>query len=187
MVNQSPAVHGLSAGLTRRWSIGRFGFAVAVLAFEFVMIAAIALVTGVGYHLLAYEGAGNIESYVAVGVLTALLFTLPIIFRDEYKFQDFLDGKRAPSRAFMRWNYVFLCLAVIGFLTKTTGVFSRGWLVAFYVLGLAAVMTLDAAVSRVLALAIKRGRVASRRLMLVGTEDEIEKMAAAVETSTSGI
>lgn len=186
MANVSPEVQRFAARLNRKWSVGRFGFAVAVLAFEFVMIVALALLTGVGYHLLAYEAAGRIINYSAVGVLTALLFTLPIIFRDEYKFQDFLEGRRAPSRAFMRWNYVFLCLAVIGFLTKTSGGFSRGWLVVFYAFGLVAVMTLDATVSRVLAMAIARGRVASRRLMLVGTKAEIERMANAVETPRVG-
>ena len=186
MNNQALMAESLLTGLGQKWSIGRFGFAVAVLAFEFALIVALALITGAGYHLAAYTDSGDVTHQAAIGVLTALLFTLPIIFRDEYKFQDFLEGRRAPSRAFIRWNYVFLCLAVIGFLTKTTSIFSRGWLVVFYVAGLIAVMALDAAVSRVLAIAIAKGRVASRRVMLVGAEDEIERMVEAIEQPRTG-
>jgi len=49
-----------------------------------------------------------------------------------------------------------------------------------------AVMALDIGVSRVLAVAITKGRVASRRLMLVGSPDEVEQMAAAVEGPKAG-
>ena len=184
MNNQIPAASGLLAGLGRNWAIGRVGFAVAVLVFEFAMI--VALATGGGYHRAAYTDSGDFIHYAAIGVLTALLYTLPIIFRDEYKFQDFLEGRRAPARAFIRWNYVFLCLAVVGFLSKTTSDYSRGWLVVFYAAGLLAVMAFDAGVSRVLAVAIAKGRVASRRLMLVGAEDEIARMVEAVEQPRAG-
>ena len=186
MIDQSETLRGLAAGYSRKWALGRFGFAVTLLAVEAVAIVAMALLTGLAYHQGVYGDLGDIVHYATVGALTSLLFTLPVIFRDEYKFQDFLEGKRAPARTFMTWNYAFLCLATVGFLTKTSGVFSRGWLVVFYCAGLLTVISLDAAVSRVLALAIASGRVASRRLMLVGAEDEIRRMIEAVETPRAG-
>ena len=185
MLEQSQTVQSL-AGLSPKWALGRFGFAVALLVFEAAVIVLVALVTGVGYHQATYGDAGDILHFASIGALTSLLFALPVIFRDEYKFQDFLEGKRAPSRTFMLWNTAFLCLAVVGFLTKTTGIFSRGWLVVFYVVGLCAVISLDATVARVIAIAIAKGRVASRRLMLVGADDEIKRMSEAVEAPRAG-
>jgi Undecaprenyl-phosphate glucose phosphotransferase len=186
MIEQSQTARGLATGFTRKWVLGQFGFSVTLMAVEAISIVTVALLTGVGYHLVVYSDVGDVSSYGYVGALTALMFALPVIFRDEYKFQDFLEGKRAPSRTFMMWNYTFLCLAVVGFLTKTTGVFSRGWLIGFYALGLVAVMSLDAAVARILAAAIANGRVASRRLMLIGAEDEIKRMSEAVEGPRAG-
>lgn len=186
MGQRPAAVPGLIQGIGRKWTVGRSGFSVLLLAFEFLWIATLAVLTGVGYHLVAYDGGGELVQFAAIGVLTALLYTVPTIYSHEYRLEDFLEGRRGPARAFIRWNYVFLFLAVIGFLTKTTSVFSRGWLLAFYVLGLLTMMALDAAVSRVLAAAIARGRVSLRRVMLVGVEDEVERMAQAVESPKAG-
>ena len=186
-MGQRPAiVPHLLDGISRKWAIGRAGFALLLLGFEFVWIAALAVLTGIGYHLVAYEDGGDVVHFAAIGVLTALLYTLPTVYSHEYRLEDFLEGRRGPARAFLRWNYVFLFLAVIGFLTKTTSIFSRGWLVAFYVLGLLTMMALDAAVTRVLAAAIARGRVSLRRVMLVGVEDEVERMVLAVESPKAG-
>jgi Undecaprenyl-phosphate glucose phosphotransferase len=170
----------------RRWVFGRLSFAVSMLVVEALLIVAVALLTGIAYHLTIYGEAGELGNYAAVGLSMSLLFTLPILFREEYKFQDFLEGKRVPSRTFMLWNYAFLCLAFIGLLTKTTGIFSRGWLMAFYATGLVAVVTLDLMVARLLAIAIVRGRVACRRVMLVGADEEIRRMTEAVEAPNAG-
>ena len=169
------------SALNRKWVLGRFGFAVALLILEAILIVAVALLTGVAYHLEVYREPGEIANYAAVGVAMSLLFTLPIVFRDEYKFQDFLEGRRAPGRTFLMWNYAFLCLAFIGLLTKTTGLFSRAWLMAFYVTGLITVIALDEIVARLLTLALAQGRITSRRIMLVGADDEIRRMTEAFE------
>ena len=171
---------------SRKWVFGRAEFAAAVLALEASLIVACAVATGIVYHLWAYGDKGDVSSHTGVGFVTALLFTLPILFRDAYKFQDFQEGKRSPARTFLMWNYAFLCLAFIGLLTKTTGTFSRGWLVVFYATGLIGVMVFDEAVARFLTKAMANGRIASRRLMLVGADDEIKRMTAAFETPQAG-
>lgn len=169
-----------------KWVFGRAEFSLAVVLIEAMLIVGVAFATGVTYHLWVYGDFGDMAYFAAVGVSTSLLFTVPILFRDAYKFQDFQEGKRSAGRMFVQWNYAFLCLAFIGLLTKTTGLFSRGWLVAFYVTGLVAVVALDEAVARVLAGATARGRIASRRIMLVGADDEIKRMTAAFETPKAG-
>ena len=66
------------SGLDRKWVMGRFGFAVALLILEAILIVAVALLTGVAYHLEVYGEPGEIANYAAVGVAMSLLFTLPI-------------------------------------------------------------------------------------------------------------
>jgi Undecaprenyl-phosphate glucose phosphotransferase len=182
-VNQQPKhIEAISTFPARRWVVGRAGFTIALLFAEAILIIAVAIATGVGYHLASYAEAGDIASYAGVGLIASLLFTVPILFRLELRFQDYLDGKQSPVRTFMMWNYAFLCLALIGFMTKTTGEFSRAWLTVFYATGLAAMLAFDAGVGRIMAIALAQGRIATRRLMLVGAQDEVARIAAAMET-----
>jgi Undecaprenyl-phosphate glucose phosphotransferase len=171
-----------SPSWNRRWVMGRLGFTMALLVAEALLIVTTAVLTGIAYHVVGYSDPGEIVYYAAVGGMTALLFTAPLLFRDELKFQDYLDGKRSPARTFMMWNYAFLCLALIGFMTKTTGGFSRAWLTVFYGVGLVAVITLDAAVGRIVRAALAQGRIATRRLMLIGAESDITRMSHAIDT-----
>jgi polysaccharide biosynthesis protein PslA len=177
---------GDRANFHRKWVFGRFGFAVGLLAIEAITIVVIAFMTGCAYHYQVYGDTGDFTNYAVVGMAMSVFFTLPILFRDDYKFQDFLEGKRAPARTFMLWNYAFLCLAFVGLITKTTGIFSRGWLLVFYVAGLLAVIALDEIVARFLTSALAKGRIASRRIMLVGADDEIKRMTQAFEAPNAG-
>ncbi len=174
------------SGLDRKWVFNRVSFAVALLFVEAITVVTVAFLTGCAYHLEVYGAIGELWNYAAVGMAMSLFFTLPVLLRDDYKFQDFLEGKRAPARTFMLWNYAFLCLAFVGLMTKTTGLFSRGWLMAFYVTGLVAVIALDEAVARLLSAALAQGRIANRRVMLIGAHDETTRMTGVFDAPNSG-
>ncbi|MGL4397363.1 MAG: exopolysaccharide biosynthesis polyprenyl glycosylphosphotransferase [Hyphomicrobium sp.] len=159
-----------------RFALSRTTFAAAAFLLEVVVISAIAIATGVGYHLSVYGAMGVIESYASVGVLAALTYGLTFLIKDEYGVENLLEGRRRNTRLFVVWNLAFVALAVIGFLTKSTAMFSRGWLVLFYVTGMIAAIALNALLHRSLASLIAAGYVQKRRLMVVGTEDEIQRI-----------
>jgi len=169
------------------FAVGREGFSSLTFLTEVAVIVALSVATGVAYHYAYYGDFGLIDNYAAVGLLTALLYTLPFLFRDEYRFQDFLERRRGVRRLMVVWNYAFLCLAMIGFLTKTTADFSRGWLVMFYLAGAVAVIGVDAFVALALRRAIRRGLIAERRIMLVGTQDSISRLIETTVASGSGL
>lgn len=170
-----------------RFAISGSGFVVMALVFEAMSIVLASLATGAAYHGVVYGGAGLIETYAAVGLLAATFYILPFLYRDEYRVQDFFDGRRSPNRVFLIWNYAFLCLAMIGFLTKTTDQFSRGWLLLFYVTGLLVVLSVEGLVRLTLRHAIRLGVLALRRVMLVGAADEIGRMAEEMAGVRSGV
>jgi len=163
------------AGRGTRLAIGNTGFALLAFVFECLVIVAVSVLSGFAWHKIAYAAPGDFESYIAVGGLAAIIYTLPFALRDGYAIDEFLEGRRAFGRMFLVWNYVFLALAMIGFLTKTTGVFSRGWLVLFYSFGLLAVIAADAAIAVALRHAIHKGRIERRRVMVIGTRDDIAR------------
>jgi Undecaprenyl-phosphate glucose phosphotransferase len=84
-------------------------------------------------------------------------------------------------RILASWNYAFLGLALLGFLTKTTGEFSRGWLLIFYVFGLIAAVAAELAILRLHRSARSSGLLAGRRVMVVGSEALIREFFAEAE------
>lgn len=178
---------GTAAAPTRRLAIGSTGFAILSFAFECVVIVAVSVLSGVAYHQAIYGMAGDIEHYLAAGGLAALAYTMPFALKDHYDIDDFLEGRRAFGRIFLAWNYVFLALAVVGFLTKSTGMFSRGWLLLFYAFGLFGVIAADAAITVMLRRAIRRGLVERRRLMVVGTASEIARCVADIAAAPNNV
>lgn len=151
------------------------------------MIVAVAVLTGIAYHASIYSVAGPIESYLMIGSLTALVYGGVFLIRDEYSVESILDGNRGNSRLFFVWNMAFVALAVIGFTTKSTAVFSRGWLLTFYVVGFMTVIALNAALHRILDLFILHGVVRRRRMMIVGTQEDIQRLAREIEDGGASV
>ena len=167
--------------------LGRSAFAIAAFGFEVAIILIVAIAVGTGYHLTAYGEAGLFNTYLAIGGIAALAYTLPFVFREEYSVQAYLDGHRDFERTFIVWNAAFLSLAVIGFLTKSTEIASRGMLVLFYAGGLIALTATAAATCGVLRSLIAAQRLAARRVMLVGPEDEIRRVQSQFGVRPTGI
>lgn len=172
---------------TSRARLGRLSFAIAAFAVEVAVILAVATAVGAAYHLAAYGEIGPIHSYSAVGGIAALAYTLPFVFREEYGVQAYLDGHREFDRTFLIWNTAFLSLAVVGFLTKSTDLVSRGMLVLFYAGGLAALTATAALTRSALRSLITSQRLTARRIMLVGPEDEIRNVQSAFAARPTGI
>jgi Undecaprenyl-phosphate glucose phosphotransferase len=160
-----------------RMALSSPAFAAIAFIAELATIVAVAVLTGLAYHWIFYGTSGRIDSYLAIGSLAALVYGGVFLIRDEYSVESILEGNRGNSRLFVVWNMAFVALAVIGFLSKSTAVFSRGWLLTFYVAGFATVIALNAALHRVLDLFILHGIVRRRRMMIVGTEDDIQRLA----------
>ncbi len=154
-------------------NIGATGLAGLVIASEAVLLVLTALASGIAYHLCAYGDAGPVRTFAAVASLSALLYVLPYLSQGDYTVQAFLKGRRSAHRVVLRWHAGLLLLGVVAFLTKTTAMFSRVWMVIFYVLGLVALLAVNAIAKRVVRTGVEHGRIAARRLMLVGASDDI--------------
>ena len=126
-----------------RFALSSTAFAAIACFIEIVAIIATAIITGLCYHTLVYNSPGSIEQYADIGGLAGIAYTAIVLIRDEYSVVSPLEGRRLNSRTFMVWNIAFAGLAAVGFLTKSTGDFSRGWLLLFYFAGLVAVIALN--------------------------------------------
>ena len=158
---------------SRRLTFGNATVTCAAVAAEMLLIVATAVLSGAGYHLAIYGDAGSTAGYAAFGMLAALLYAAPFIAQGESSIRAFLTGGRTMQRIVLRWNVAFLLIALIGFLTKTTDEFSRGWIAIFFVTGLFGLLRLDLAAQRLVRRALDQGHVRPRRLMLVGTDEDL--------------
>ncbi len=170
-----------------RFALSRTAFAATAFGLEVISVILIAMVTGIAYHQAVYGVAGDIESYAGVGAMAGLAFGLTFLIQDEYGVESLLEGRRSNSRLFLVWNMAFAALAVVGFLTKSTALFSRAWLLIFYIAGLITAIALNALLHRSLGTLIEYGLVRRRRLMLVGREEDIAKLAREIADGTSGV
>lgn len=168
-----------------KFTINDVGFTVFAAAIEFSVTVLIAAVTGVAYHAFTYSDLGKVSSYVMVGCLAALFYMLPFLIRDEYRMHTYAELRRNSGRHLAAWNYAFLAVALIGFLTKATVETSRGWIVLFYVVGLITPLAVPAFVAFVLRRFLKFDRVSRRRVMLIGIGSPIEALARQIQTEGS--
>lgn len=164
---------------------GMVGAAAALLELAAIMVAS--AITGAGWHLLNYGEGGDVQAYVGVGALTGVLYTLPFLFRSEYRVDSFLGPGRSLARLLNVWTYAFFSLAALAFLTKTTGLASRGWLAMFFALGGATVAASNFAVRSAIRALVANGMVEARRLMIVGTREDIQGFTERHSTAATGI
>lgn len=145
----------------------------AVIGWVAIALMVASVLVGSVYHLVAYDHVGRVRTYAAVGLLVALLATVPSFFQGRYRVESMVFGDWKPSRSFVAWNTAVLSLAVIAFLTKTTAQFSRGWVVIFYLVGVLTLMMAEGSAAAMIRHALRRAWIGPRRIMLVGTEREI--------------
>jgi polysaccharide biosynthesis protein PslA len=155
------------------WAMSGLTFAFVSAAIIAVTILLMALLTGAMYHAFAYGDANELKTYAGLGLLVAFLYVLPFAFRNEFSLESFAAGNRNATRLALAWTYAFIALGLVAFLTKTTADYSRGWLLLFYTTGFCALVGIDSLIRHAADKALLAGRLARRRLMLIGTADEI--------------
>ncbi|ODS00510.1 hypothetical protein AUC68_14700 [Methyloceanibacter methanicus] len=161
--------------------------ALAAVATETAAIAAASVVSGLLYHLVAYGERGDVIGYFQVGTLAASIILISNLFRGEYRLSHFLSFKTHPRRLFQLWNATFACLLVLGFLIKASEDYSRGWLLLYYVTGFGTLLLVRYALVRLVRRAASAGIIATKRIFLIGTPQEVERFTAHFDTSALGI
>jgi Undecaprenyl-phosphate glucose phosphotransferase len=150
---------------------------VALAFAEAATIIASAFASGWLYHLAILGEEPSLEALAQLGVAIALFVLASGVARQDYAVGNFLDAKGYARRLFHIWNVAFVGAIVLGFMTKTSMVFSRGTVVLFYLSGFVALVGLRHLAVRAVQIASKTGRIQARRIFLVGTEREVTDFA----------
>jgi Undecaprenyl-phosphate glucose phosphotransferase len=158
-----------------RWwiTIGRRMVGVMCVLADALVIVTLSCVTGAIYHELFYADAGSLLDFAEVGLGAAIIFVLPGIVHGDYHLSHYLSFKPHVRRATTLWNITLLCLLMLGFMIKTTGDYSRGTIILFYLTGLPSILTVRYALVHTVLLGSKIGLVAAQRIFLIGRDEDI--------------
>ncbi len=136
-----------------------------------------AFAIGWAYHLVALGEQPFNENLMQIGVVISLFVILPNFMRHEYAIGGFLTFQGHARRTFQLWNLAFAAAIVVGFMTKTSIIFSRGTVLLFYVGGFLSIVATRYLLVRLVQIGSKTGAVAARRIFLVGFEQDVTSFA----------
>lgn len=148
-------------------------FGPLVGACDGLAILLVALGSGIAYHEWTYGVVGSIERYLTYGGLVATIFCGANLIHGDYHVSRMLSIKVGAGRAVRSWTVTVLLVIAIGFLTKSGETYSRATVLLFYVAGLGTVAGLRLALVRLVQRGVAAGRVASRRVLLIGAERDV--------------
>jgi Undecaprenyl-phosphate glucose phosphotransferase len=157
----------------RRTNLVRAGFAVAATVADAAAIVLSGLATALVYHGALYGDAADLDFYLRVGFVIAFFFVIPNIYRNEYSISNYLSLKDRLGRSLVLWNVAFVSALALGFVTKTTEIFSRGSIVLFYVVGWGVVVLVRAIMVAGVRRNSSQGAVSAPRVFLVGFEEQV--------------
>lgn len=186
MFGNSDELTSPNAGRFSPFALTQSSFGGIAFSIELASIALIAIATGAAYHYSVYGVLGSVKTYAAIGSLVGLGYSSAFLVRHEYSLEAMLEGGRSPGRVFLIWSLVFVALSVIGFLAKSTQDFSRGWLALFYASGLTGALLLNSVLNRGLIHLIAGGWVRRRKVMIVGTDRDLEGLENEINGSATG-
>jgi Undecaprenyl-phosphate glucose phosphotransferase len=159
----------------------------AILFTDVAVIVAMSWLTGLTYHLVVHGHTGDFLAYSEVGLFSAFIFVIPNLFRGEYALPNFFAFRPHLRRSIQLWNVTFICLLALGFLAQISVVYSRGWIVLFYVSTIAVLLALRYLFVRAIVLGSKAGLVSAQRIFLVGTGRQIDDFAGRYQPWNLGV
>jgi Undecaprenyl-phosphate glucose phosphotransferase len=131
------------------------------------------LVGAEGYQLLTSGATWNLDFHIGAGITAAVLYLLIGRSSDFYQAADIFSMRRNGSRILWQWLLTSLLLSVLAFLFRIGIEFSRGSIICFAGVALAALFASRSLMKAALTWAVGHGRVQGRRVIVVGLRDEL--------------
>ena len=102
---------------------------------DFVVITLACVLAGVGYHWLVFDSSGNVDEFVALGVLVSANFAALTMARQNYRPTNLINIGRQFRYTTLNWLFIFAILTAVAFTLKIATDFSRGATLSFFALG----------------------------------------------------
>jgi Undecaprenyl-phosphate glucose phosphotransferase len=138
----------------------------------FIILAA-SILSGIAYQIALGNVIPNILPHAAVGLLASFIYILRMSGLGYYEFPECAKPNIETANILVYWFTTGLLLAFFAFLLKIGVAYSRGAFVLFYFFAPVGLLGVRKATKLALALAVSRGSLGRRDIMLIGDSDEI--------------
>jgi Undecaprenyl-phosphate glucose phosphotransferase len=160
---------------------------ILIVLIDVAAVVAMSVASGAVYHQFAYDRFGDLETYLRIGAVVALVVVVSNLSRGEYQLSNFIAGGRHVRRTVQLWNVTFVCLLVLGFITKVSDIYSRGWIVLYYVSGLPMLLLLRYATAQIVRRWAAARLIATKRAFIIGNAGEIERFLRRYDPRQGGM
>jgi Undecaprenyl-phosphate glucose phosphotransferase len=141
-----------------------------------LIVVAAGMAGGIGYHILISDGFGDVEVFLAVGVVASIAYVFAAWNLEIYNFPLLLRARWDYGRILTVWSFVVLALALLFFLFKIGSQVSRGFVVCFVALAVILLVGWRGIAKSLLRAAFANGAVQGRPVMLIGTQNELASL-----------
>lgn len=155
----------------RYFSYQRIGAFTAI--FDFTLIVAASIATGVVYHFLAFDDWGDVDAYVVIGCYSGLTFVLLSKLLGLYQPNALLSARGQIRGVLIAWGATALFMTSLLFLLKTGAAYSRGATVSFDFLGVVLIVTFRYVTALNLRRALANGTLGGQRVIVIGDPEEL--------------
>ena len=170
----------------RSSAFAQVAFSLVAAACDALAILAAALISELSYEWFFHDHGGA-NSMALIGSMVAALFVLPNATRGEYRIDNYLKLNGQVGRIASLWSMVLLSILAIGFVTKVTAEYSRVTTIVFSVLGFMVLVGWRMCAVRLARKFVCPGSILSRRVYIVGYENEIAIFRRRYEAAMVGM
>jgi undecaprenyl-phosphate galactose phosphotransferase/putative colanic acid biosynthesis UDP-glucose lipid carrier transferase len=155
----------------RYFSYQRIGTFTAI--FDFTLIVAASIATGVVYHFLVFDKWGDIDAFVVIGCYSGLTFVLLSKVLGLYQPNGLLYAGAQIRGILAAWGATALFITSLLFLLKTGADYSRGATISFDFLGVVLIVAFRYVTALNLRRALANGTLGGQRVIVIGDPEEL--------------
>jgi Undecaprenyl-phosphate glucose phosphotransferase len=138
-----------------------------------VLIVGASVIGGAAYQAAVNNPIGELTQYVACGLIGSVAYALAAYRSELYRLPGLLLRRRDYPWVAAGWLWAVLVVSVVLFLFKRGADVSRGSVISFSMLGSVSLLAWRAAFKSFLRRALDRGAIHGRRIVLLGTDEEL--------------
>jgi undecaprenyl-phosphate galactose phosphotransferase/putative colanic acid biosynthesis UDP-glucose lipid carrier transferase len=172
----SGPVNGFWAWLKPRLSYDGLGPLVGLC--DSALILALSVIAGACYQYWMNDAIGSVSSQVGLGIVASIAYALIAWHMGVYRTSALLQQRRDYGQMLLAWLLVVFLLILLLFLLKLSAQISRGAVICFVVATPIVLVVWRKAVKQMVRGALERGIVTGRRIILIGTRNELAPLRA---------
>jgi Undecaprenyl-phosphate glucose phosphotransferase len=165
----------------------RFGLMTATAALDWIVVAGCSFLISLLYSRVTAGEFWTAQPQSDLALLLASLFVLLNALKGQYQMANYVGARRTFGTTLTLWAATFVTLMAFAFAAKSTDAFSRVAVFVTFFAGLPAVLLVRGAAGRLMTLGSKIGVIPARRVMLVGSENDVTSFALRYQPWNAGM